>query len=118
MYTNKRSALASPAKGGTTVVDLTAMDDGSNGGVKNSKGDPISSGKAEDSPQNQRVGASDGKPPTKPTTTPPALPLPPEALPKSSSQTQLGSSLGFIPPEKPTILISLPEALPKFHGLR
>jgi hypothetical protein len=45
----------------------------------------------------------------------PILPLPPEALPNSSSQTQLFTSLSSILPKKTTILLSLPEALVKFH---
>ena len=50
IYTNKRNALASPAKGGATstkgVVNLSAMDGCAKGGAKNSKDVIDLSGKA------------------------------------------------------------------------
>ena len=60
IYTNKRNALASPAKGGATrtkdVVDLSAMD-----GAKNSKVVIDLSGKTGGSAQNLLVRAINSK---------------------------------------------------------
>jgi hypothetical protein len=119
IYTNKRNALASPAKGGATrtkdVVDLTAMDDGSKGGAKNSKDDYDLLGKAGGSPWNLPVGTNNSKPPTKSATTTsnPTAPAGGAAQILQSDSIMFKSQL--YPAKKPTILLSLPEALAKFH---
>ncbi len=73
IHTNKRNALASPAKGGTTrtkdVVDLSALDECAKGRAKNSKDIIDLSGKAGGSPWNLLVGAINSKPPTHSATT-------------------------------------------------
>ena len=65
IYTNKRNALASPAKGGATstkgVVDLSAMDGCAKGGAKNSKDVIDLSGKAGGAARILPVGAINSK---------------------------------------------------------